>query len=196
LYNVAAAIGTAVALRIPAGAIVDGINALQDVPGRFQPVNAGQPFRVIVDYAHTDDALEKVLKSAREITEGRLIVVFGCGGDRDQTKRSVMGEVAARASDYAVVTSDNPRSEDPLAIIRQVEDGLVRAGAERGTSYELVPDRRAAILAALRNAAANDTVVVAGKGHEPYQEIGNQTFKFDDRTVVRELLDELRVGRH
>ena len=124
LLNIGAAIGVAIALGVPRDAIARGIEQLHNVPGRFEPVSAGQPFRVIVDYAHTDDALEKVLQSAREITTGRLILVFGCGGDRDRSKRSVMGAVAARNSDYAIVTSDNPRSEDPAAIIQEIEQGM------------------------------------------------------------------------
>src|SRR4029077_7274848 len=134
LLNIGAAIGAAVALGIPADAVTQGIANLQNVPGRFEPVRAGQKFHVIVDYAHTDDALEKVLKSAREITAGRLIVVFGCGGERDRTKRPLMGEVAARESDYAIVTSDNPRGEDPLAIIKEIEEGM------KGTNYRIEVD--------------------------------------------------------
>jgi UDP-N-acetylmuramoyl-L-alanyl-D-glutamate--2,6-diaminopimelate ligase len=145
---------------------------------------------VIVDYAHTDDALEKVLNSAREITPGRLIVVFGCGGDRDRSKRPAMGEVAAHGSDFVVVTSDNPRTEDPMAIIAEIEQGL------KGAHYMVIPDRREAIRAALAEAKPNDTVVIAGKGHETYQIIGTTSFPFDDRVVARELLDELVTGRN
>jgi UDP-N-acetylmuramoyl-L-alanyl-D-glutamate--2,6-diaminopimelate ligase len=143
-----------------------------------------------VDYAHTDDALEKVLKSAREITSGRVLVVFGCGGERDRTKRPVMGAIAARESDYAVVTSDNPRGEDPMAIIREIEEGM------KGVQHMVCPDRREAIRAALLEAKAGDTVVIAGKGHETYQTIGDTSYPFDDRVVARELLDELVAGRN
>jgi UDP-N-acetylmuramyl-tripeptide synthetase len=195
LYNIGAAIGSAVAVGIPLDSIRQGIESLDLVPGRFEPVQAGQAFRVIVDYAHTDDALEKVLRSARELTEGRLVVVFGCGGDRDRTKRAPMGEAAARGSDYAVVTSDNPRSEDPLAIIREIENGLAAAGAIAGRNYEIEPDRRLAIRSALAQAVAGDTVVIAGKGHETYQTIGSRSLPFDDRVVARELLHELDAGR-
>src|SRR5947207_9083243 len=128
LFNICAAIGAAVALGVPADAISRGIQQLPNVPGRFEPVNAGQKFRVIVDYAHTDDALHKLMQTAREITNGRLVVVFGCGGERDHTKRPAMGEVAARESDYAIVTSDNPRGEDPMAIIHQIEAGMAGVG--------------------------------------------------------------------
>ena len=190
LFNIGAAIGVAAALRIPQEAIRRGIQHLRTVPGRFEPVAEGQPFRVIVDYAHTDDALEKVLRSAREITSGRLIVVFGCGGDRDRTKRPAMGEAAARESDYAIVTSDNPRSEDPKAIIKEIEKGM------KGARYLVVVDRREAIRAALLEAKEGDTVVLAGKGHETYQTIGTTSHPFDDRAVARELLHELNPGRN
>jgi UDP-N-acetylmuramoyl-L-alanyl-D-glutamate--2,6-diaminopimelate ligase len=190
LLNVGAAIGVGIALGIPADAIVLGIQRLPNVPGRFEPVNEGQPFRVIVDYAHTDDALQKLMQSARDITAGRLIVVFGCGGERDQTKRPAMGEIAARESDYAIVTSDNPRSEDPIAIIRQIEAGMADA------RHDVIIDRREAIRAALSEAREGDTVVIAGKGHETYQAIGTATYPFDDRVVARELLHELVTGRN
>src|SRR3989454_2670361 len=190
LYNIGAAIGVAVGLDIPNGAVQSGLQRLRNVPGRFELVSAGQLFRGIVDYAHTDDALEKVLRSSREITSGKVIVVFGCGGERDRTKRPAMGAVAARESDYAIVTSDNPRGEDPLAIIREIEEGM------RGAQYMVCPDRREAIRAALVEAKAGDTVVIAGKGHETYQTVGDTSYPFDDRVVARELLDELVTGRN
>ena len=185
LYNIGASIGVAVGLDIPTGAVQSGLQRL-----RFQQVALGQPFLVIVDYAHTDDALEKVLRSAREITSGRVIVVFGCGGERDRTKRPVMGEVATRESDYAVVTSDNPRGEDAMEIIREIEGGM------KGARYRVVADRREAIRTALGEAQKGDTVVIAGKGHETYQTIGDRSYAFDDRVVARELLDELISGRN
>jgi UDP-N-acetylmuramoyl-L-alanyl-D-glutamate--2,6-diaminopimelate ligase len=160
------------------------------VPGRFEPVNAGQPFRIIVDYAHTDDALEKVLLSAREITSGRLILVFGCGGERDRSKRPAMGAVAVRNSDYAIVTSDNPRGEDPFAIMREIEEGM------NGRQHSVIVDRRGAIRTALSQAKEGDTVLIAGKGHETYQTIGTVSHPFDDRVVAKELLDELNTGRN
>jgi len=193
LYNIGGAIGAAIGLGIPAGAIVAGIAQMPLVPGRFEPVNAGQSFRVIVDFAHTDDALARVLQSAREITAGRLIVLFGCGGDRDRTKRPLMGEVAVKGSDFVVVSSDNPRSEDPLAIISEVEVGLRRAGGVEGKNYQVIADRREAVRHALQMASAGDTVLLAGKGHEAYQIIGNQSYPFDERAVARELLNELAV---
>jgi len=196
LYNISAAVGAAVGLGLSAEAIVRGIAAAPQAPGRFEAVDAGQPFRVIVDYAHTDDALANLLQSAREITTGKVILVFGCGGERDRTKRPLMGEVAARSSDLAVVTSDNPRGEDPLAIIREIETGLRRAGAQPGGGYHIIPDRRSAIRYALTRAQAGDAVLIAGKGHETHQVIGNKTLSFDDRAVARELLDELAAGRN
>jgi UDP-N-acetylmuramoyl-L-alanyl-D-glutamate--2,6-diaminopimelate ligase len=190
LLNIGAAIGVAIALHVPTDAIVRGIQQLANVPGRFEPVNAGQPFRVIVDYAHTDDALHKLMETAREITSGRLIVVFGCGGERDHTKRPAMGKVAARESDYAIVTSDNPRGEDPIAIIREIEAGMGDA------QHQTIVDRREAIRAALADAREGDTVVIAGKGHETYQTIGQSSYPFDDRAVARELLHEFVTGRN
>jgi UDP-N-acetylmuramoyl-L-alanyl-D-glutamate--2,6-diaminopimelate ligase len=191
LYNIGAAIGTGIGLGLQADAIRDGIASMAVVPGRFEPVLSGQNFRVIVDFAHTDDALRRVLQSAREITSGRVLVVFGCGGDRDRTKRPLMGEAAIQGSDFVVATSDNPRSEDPLAILSEVEVGLRRAGGVEGKNYRLEADRRKAIEYALKLAAAGDTVLLAGKGHEAYQTIGSESFPFDDRAVARELLDEL-----
>jgi UDP-N-acetylmuramoyl-L-alanyl-D-glutamate--2,6-diaminopimelate ligase len=193
LFNIGAAIGAAVALGVPADAISRGIQQLPNVPGRFEPVNAGQKFRVIVDYAHTDDALLKLMQTASEITAGRLIVVFGCGGERDHTKRPAMGEVAARESDYAIVTSDNPRGEDPMAIIHEIEAGM--AGID-DAHYQIIVDRREAIRTALTEAREGDTVVIAGKGHETYQTIGSVSYPFDDRAVARELLHELVTGRN
>ena len=190
LYNMGAAIGVAVGLGIPAEAIRRGLQELRNVPGRFEVVSAGQPFRVIVDYAHTEDALEKVLESAREITSGRVIVVFGCGGERDRTKRPAMGAVAVRESDHAIVTSDNPRGEDPMAIIGEIEEGM------KGVRYTVCPDRREAIRSAINEAKTGDTVVIAGKGHETYQLIGQASHSFDDRLVAREFLDELVAGRN
>jgi UDP-N-acetylmuramoyl-L-alanyl-D-glutamate--2,6-diaminopimelate ligase len=193
LYNISAAIGVALGLNLPIDAIRAGIERLPVVPGRFEKIATTQPFRVVVDYAHTDDALEKVLETAREITSGRVIVVFGCAGERDRTKRPLMGNAAARLSDLAVLTSDNPRGEDPMSIIREVEVGL---HSVPGAKYRSIADRREAIRFALSSAADGDTVILAGKGHETYQVIGNQTFDFDDRVVVRELLDELAAGRN
>lgn len=186
LYNVAAAVAVSLALDLPTESIVDGVRQLRSVPGRFEFVDRGQSFRLIVDYAHTDDALANVLAAARKITKGKLIVVFGAGGDRDPLKRPKMGEVVARQSDFAVLTSDNPRSEDPLRIIQMIEKGLTAAGGR----YRCVPDRREAIRTAIECAGRQDTVVIAGKGHETHQIIGDRRVPFDDRVVAGELLDE------
>ncbi|HLQ76906.1 MAG TPA: UDP-N-acetylmuramoyl-L-alanyl-D-glutamate--2,6-diaminopimelate ligase [Terriglobia bacterium] len=193
LYNISAAVGVALGLGVSSEAIRLGIERLPSVPGRFENIPTGRPFRVVVDYAHTDDALEKVLEASRGLTTGRLIVVFGCAGERDRTKRPLMGSVAARLSDLAILTSDNPRGEDPIAIIREVEAGMTPHGT-KGATYRAIADRREAIRFALASAGPGDTVIVAGKGHETYQVIGNQTFDFDDRVVVRELLNELAAG--
>ena len=190
LLNIGAAIGVGIALGLPLNAIGRGIEQLRSVSGRFEPINEGQPFRVIVDYAHTDDALEKLLRSARDITSGKLILVFGCGGERDRTKRPAMGKVAALESDYSILTSDNPRGEDPTEIIQEIEKGMP------GGRHDVIMDRREAIRAALLEAKEGDTVVIAGKGHETYQTIGTTSHPFDDRVVARELLHELVVGRN
>jgi len=177
--NVLCAVTLAELLELPHAAVRAGISAVPGVPGRFEAVEAGQPFTVLVDYAHTPDGLENVLGSAREITSGRLICVFGCGGDRDRGKRPLMGRVARRLADVALVTSDNPRSEDPEAIIAQIMDGV---------PMESEPDRRAAIERAVGMARAGDVVVIAGKGHEQGQQFADRTLPFDDRTVAREAL--------
>ena len=158
------------------------------VPGRFEPVAGEQTFSVLVDYAHTPDSLRNVLEAARRLTPARLITVFGCGGDRDRAKRPLMGEIGARLSDVAVITSDNPRSEDPNAIIEEIVAGLDGGAA----GVEVEPDRRLAIRLALHEAAEGDTVVIAGKGHEQGQEFENgRKVPFDDREVAREELGRL-----
>jgi UDP-N-acetylmuramoyl-L-alanyl-D-glutamate--2,6-diaminopimelate ligase len=179
--NVLAAASLGHLMEVPLEAIAAGIRSVGGVPGRLEPVEAGQPFTVLVDYAHTPDALATVLRTARAITRGRLIVVFGCGGDRDRAKRPLMGEVASRLADEVVVTSDNPRSEDPDAIIAEILAGV--AGP-----VMVEPDRRAAIRAALARADEIDLVVIAGKGHEQGQEAAGSKLPFDDRLVAREAL--------
>jgi UDP-N-acetylmuramoyl-L-alanyl-D-glutamate--2,6-diaminopimelate ligase len=193
LYNISAAVGIGLGLEISIESIRAGIEGLALVPGRFENIATSEPFRVVVDYAHTDDALEKLLQTAREITPGRVIVVFGCAGERDRTKRPMMGNAAARLSDIAIATSDNPRGEDPMSILREVEAGVT--GADSG-KFHSIPDRRDAIRFALASARAGDSVILAGKGHETYQVIGKESFEFDDRVVVRELLNELAAGRN
>ncbi len=181
-WNAAAAYAAARALGVPAETCVRGLERAPGVPGRLERIEAGQAFGVAVDYAHTPDALERALAACREHTAGRVLVVFGCGGDRDRGKRPLMGAAAARAADRAWVTNDNPRSEDPAAIAAEIV-----AGAPAGRLSVLL-DRRAAIAAALAEARPEDLVLVAGKGHETTQTIGAQVLPFDDRVVTRALL--------
>jgi UDP-N-acetylmuramoyl-L-alanyl-D-glutamate--2,6-diaminopimelate ligase len=183
--NALAAAAAALALGLPAAAIVTGLQGLAAVPGRLEPVECGQGFRVLVDYAHTPDALEKVLDLLRPLTRGRLIVVFGCGGDRDRSKRPLMGRAVAAAADRLVVTSDNPRSEDPQAILDGIFAGIAPADRARAVRE---PDRREAIRQACAAACPGDVVLIAGKGHETTQVVGDRVLPFDDREVAREVL--------
>jgi len=182
--NVLAAVALARLLGIENDSIAAGIEALKGVPGRFEAVDEGQAFAVIVDYSHKPEALENVLHTARELAPNRLICVFGCGGDRDRGKRPVMGRIAAELADVAIVTSDNPRSEDPEAIIAEVVEGA-------DASLEAEPDRATAIERALALAQEGDVVVIAGKGHEQGQELADRTIPFDDREVARHVLRRL-----
>ena len=179
--NVLGVVAAAILLDVDEDEIAAGIAALAGVPGRFEAVDAGQPFTVVVDYAHKPDALDNVLRTARELTDGRVVLVFGAGGDRDRQKRPLMGKVARDLADVVIVTSDNPRSEDPLAIIQDVLQGT-------GTDVEIDPDRRSAIGRAVGLAEPGDVVVIAGKGHEQGQEIAGEKLPFDDRVVAREAL--------
>lgn len=189
--NCLATVGAARALSLSEEAIVQGIASLDHVPGRMQSVDAGQDFLVMVDYAHTPDSIRSVLRGARPFTAGRLIVVFGCGGDRDRDKRSQMGEAATGNADLTILTTDNPRSEDPLSIIDAVLPGA-RSG---GGDFVVQPDRRAAIRLAVASARQGDVVVIAGKGHETRQELDGKSVPFDDRDVVREELVSLGKPR-
>jgi UDP-N-acetylmuramoyl-L-alanyl-D-glutamate--2,6-diaminopimelate ligase len=213
LQNILGAIGVASALKLDPRAIADGVDQLRSVPGRLEKVPNRLGITILVDYAHSPDALEKVLGAVRPLTRGKLITVFGCGGDRDRGKRPVMGEIAGRLSDITVLTSDNPRSESPMAILDEVEAGMRRTeviklgvsslqsrGAEtreprpeieRG--YFVEADRRAAIEIALNIAQPGDLVLIAGKGHEDYQILGRERIHFDDREVAREEAEE-RAG--
>lgn len=193
IYNALAAAATGLALGIDPETVVEGLERLESAPGRFERVDLGQPFAVVVDYAHTEDALRRVLKAARELIEGRLIVVMGCGGDRDRTKRPRMGAAAAEIADHVVVTSDNPRTEDPAAILREIEPGILGLGQDRAT-HEMCVDRREAIGRALAMGAPGDGVVIAGKGHETYQIVGREVFPFDDREEARKALRALGYG--
>ena len=187
--NALAAIATAGELGIALEDAARALASAERVPGRFEPVDEGQPFAVLVDYAHTPDSLENVLAAARQVTEGRVIAVFGCGGDRDRDKRPLMGEIGARDADVCIVTSDNPRSENPEAIIDEIVAGVPPG---RRPQLAIEPDRRAAIARALGAAREGDTVVIAGKGHEQGQELaGGRKVPFDDREVAREELRQL-----
>lgn len=199
LENILSAAGAALALGIPLATIGAGIDATPCVPGRLERIGANKQQKVFVDYAHTPDALQNAISALRTLTPARLITVFGCGGDRDTTKRPIMGEIAARLSDLAVVTSDNPRSEDPMAIINQVEQGVRRTGARRlsadsfnhnwqDKAYLVEPDRMTAIATAIRTAGSEDAVLIAGKGHETYQILADRTIHFDDREAARQVL--------
>ena len=199
VYNILAAVSTTTALGVPLDAVERGIARLQGVPGRFEQVSSSvDDISVIVDYAHTDDALRNLLEMARPLAARRLITVFGAGGDRDRTKRPLMGMVAARLSDVVVITSDNPRSEDPQRIIDEINLGAQPETRQRDVQVLTVVDRRVAIYKAIKDAAAGDLVLIAGKGHEKYQEIGGRTLPFDDVAVVREALEarrqRVRVG--
>ena len=184
VYNILAACAAGLTYGLAPEVIARGIATLQAVPGRFERVDEGQPFVVVVDYAHTDDALRNVIAVARGLNPKRVITLFGCGGDRDRAKRPLMGQAAAEASDFVVLTSDNPRSEDPLAIMNDALVGIRRMDVP----HVVEPDRQAAIRRALKEAREGDIVILAGKGHETYQVLKDKTIDFDDRAVAREVL--------
>ena len=184
VFNILAACGAGLSYGIAPETIARGIAAMRAVPGRFERVDEGQPFVVVVDYAHTDDALRNVISVARGLEPKRVITLFGCGGDRDRTKRPLMGQAAAEASDLVILTSDNPRSEDPLAIMNDALVGIRR----KDVPHIVEPDRAAAIARAIKEANAGDIVILAGKGHENYQVLKDKTIPFDDREVAREVL--------
>jgi UDP-N-acetylmuramoyl-L-alanyl-D-glutamate--2,6-diaminopimelate ligase len=186
--NVLGAVAAGLLLDLDEDEIAAGVARVEDVPGRFEAIDEGQPFAVVVDYAHTPDSLDTVLRAARDLGDRRVIVVFGAGGDRDRGKRPLMGRVALDRSDLVIVTSDNPRSEEPLAIIQDVLQGT-------GVDVEIDPDRRTAIRRAIGLAEPGDVVVIAGKGHEQGQEIAGTVHPFDDREVAREALAALRASR-
>jgi len=182
VYNAMAAFAWGIMSGYAEDEVIGALESIRGVPGRFESVWGGQPFLVIVDYAHTPDGLENVLSTAREFTNGKLYTVFGCGGDRDKKKRPLMAEAASRWSDYLIVTSDNPRTEDPHSIIQDILPGI------NEVDYTVIEDRRSAINHACKTAAAGDTIVIAGKGHEDYQIIGKTKIHFDDREEVRKAL--------
>ena len=190
VYNTLAAIGACLQEGISMEAIDTALKTFSSVPGRFELIEEGQDFAVVVDYAHTPDGLQNILETAKAIKENRIIIVFGCGGDRDATKRPIMGRIAAEYGDKIYVTSDNPRTEDPVQIVKDVEVGVKEALRE-GTSYEVIVDRREAINHAIHDAKAGDIVIIAGKGHENYQILKNETIHFDDREEARKALKEI-----
>lgn len=192
VQNALAALGAGLALGLPGDAVQRGIASLRGVPGRMERIDAGQDFTVLVDYAHTDDALKNLLETVRDLAPRRVVTVFGCGGDRDRTKRPLMGAVAARLSDVVVLTSDNPRSEPPEAILEEIRRGIPPA---RAADTLVVPDRRDAIARALEMGREGVVVVIAGKGHEPYQVLRDRTVPFDDRQVARDVLARLAGAR-
>jgi UDP-N-acetylmuramoyl-L-alanyl-D-glutamate--2,6-diaminopimelate ligase len=194
VYNILAAVATGIALDLPTPAIEKGIASLERVPGRFQVVSGrSDDVTVVVDYAHTDDALRNLLETARPLSKGRIVTIFGCGGDRDRTKRPLMGAVAGRLSDVIVITSDNPRSENPARIIEEIQRGIT-ADPRRvaGQHLQAIVDRREAIERAVEDAQPGDLLLVAGKGHEKYQTIGDQTLPFDDVAVAQDALARRR----
>ena len=191
VYNVLAAICAVAVEGIEPRLIKQALESFQTVPGRFELVDEGQPFAVIVDYAHTPDGLENILKTATQFAEGRIIVVFGCGGDRDKTKRPLMGRLACQYGDIILATSDNPRTEDPLAILQDIEAGIQDALIP-GKHYEVIPDRRSAIAKAVQLAHPHDIIIIAGKGHETYQILKDKTIPFDDREIARSIIKEMR----
>ena len=193
VYNILAAVAVALVLNIPEASISDGISSLREVPGRFERIKNSLGLHIIVDYAHNDDALRNLLETAKELAPQKVILVFGAGGDRDKSKRPRMGEVAASLADHIIITSDNPRSEDPFAIISDIERGMKKSGYNQ---YEVEADRRKAIEQALAIATPGDYVLVAGKGHENYQIIGDRIIPFNDIGIIQELLERrTRMGQ-
>jgi len=191
LYNILAATAVSIALGFPAEAIIRGIKGLSVVPGRMEQVGEGNPW-VFIDYAHTPDALEKSIQAIKRLARAKVVVVFGCGGDRDRSKRAPMGRIGVQLADLAIITSDNPRTEDPLKIIENIEKGAREISPER---YLVIPDRREAIRQAIALAGEEDCVLIAGKGHEQYQIIGAEQVPFDDRAEARQALAERGTGR-
>jgi len=188
VYNALAAASVALGEEMPTYLIKEGLEEIKRIPGRLEPIENKNGFRIFVDYAHTEDGLEKVLQALRKIVRGKLMVVFGCGGDRDSQKRPLMGKVALKLADYSIITSDNPRSEDPEEIIAQIEKGIKEEGGKREKDYLTVVDRKQAIGLALEKMQRQDILLIAGKGHEKVQIFKDKVVEFDDREVVRDLL--------
>ncbi|NTW05687.1 MAG: UDP-N-acetylmuramoyl-L-alanyl-D-glutamate--2,6-diaminopimelate ligase [Peptococcaceae bacterium] len=194
VYNALAAYAVGIGWGFSPKNLKSALEKVEGVPGRFELINDGQDFVVVVDYAHTPDGLENILKAAKDIAKGRLILVFGCGGDRDRKKRPLMGAVASRYSDLAIITSDNPRSEDPDEIIRDIEAGMGQE--DTGSRYMVIPDRGRAIETAINQAKKDDFIVLAGKGHEDYQIIGDNRYYFDDRKEARKFIKKLLTANN
>ncbi len=189
VYNILSAVGASLSLGVPWEVVLEGIRKAGPATGRFEKINAGQEFLAVVDFAHTQDALERLIQTARGLSKGRIITVFGCGGDRDRGKRPVMGALATKLSDFVIITSDNPRSENPEEIINDIEAGVVRK------NYLVEPDRKEAIKRAVLMAGEDDIVLIAGKGHEIYQEIGGKRYAFNDREVLEEAIKQLMKNK-
>ena len=188
VYNALAAASCALIMGIAPEKIREGLEAVTRVPGRIEVLETGTPYKVILDYSHSPDALENILKTVRQFTRNRLIALFGCGGDRDKGKRPMMGEIGGRLADHCILTSDNPRTENPTVILAAIEKGIRPTGG----SYEVIENRKEAIRKALRIAKDGDIIVLAGKGHETYQEIMGVKRPFDEKVIVSELLKEMR----
>ena len=187
VYNALMAAGICICAGVGPEAIRRGLEEVRAVPGRIELLETGTPYRVILDYAHSPDSLENILKAVRQTTKGRMIALFGCGGNRDRAKRPVMGEIAGELADFCILTSDNPRNEEPMDILASIEEGIRPTGCD----YIVIENRREAIRYALQNAGAGDVIVLAGKGHETYREINGVKYPFDEKIVVAELLAEL-----
>ena len=185
-----AAAACALILGVSLEDIRKGLEAVVSVPGRVEMLGTQTPYRMILDYSHSPDALQNILRTVREFCRGRLILVFGCGGDRDKGKRPMMGEIAGRLADYSILTSDNPRNEDPMVILGAIEQGIIPTGAK----YEVIENRREAIRQAMEMAVGGDIIVLAGKGHETYQEIRGVKHPFDEKAIVAELLEEMKTA--
>ena len=199
VYNLLAAAGAALSSNIPLDKIASGVSSVTSVPGRFERIDSGLGFSIVVDYAHTENALRLLLEAARQFSPKRIITVFGCGGDRDRGKRPLMGSTAVELSDHVIVTSDNPRSEKPEEIIKEVVSGIdaaIKTGTARSAGYVTIPDRRSAIEEAIRTAEEGDIVLIAGKGHEDYQIIGRERVRFDDREeAIKAVSKRMSSGR-
>jgi UDP-N-acetylmuramoyl-L-alanyl-D-glutamate--2,6-diaminopimelate ligase len=193
--NMLAAIGIGLEMGMSPAFIEQALKSVENVPGRFERIQEDQDFTVVVDYAHTDDALQRLLEAAKNVKQGRIITVFGCGGDRDPGKRSKMGQVAVRMSDQVIVTSDNPRTEDPYAILVDIEKGIESVPCEERCEHRTIADRAEAIHAAIEAAGSGDLVLIAGKGHEDYQILGTQKIHFDDREEARKALRQRRLAQ-